>query len=76
MHIELVGPTMPILAKNLQVDFSGIGSALASRGVGYLIANILGAILQKIVKNHSDGLLVVAFILSAIGMFFHIINQY
>ncbi|CAF4000005.1 unnamed protein product, partial [Rotaria sp. Silwood1] len=63
------GPTMPILAVNAQVDYSGMGSALASRSAGYLVVNILGAILQNIVKKHSEGLLVCAFILSAIVVF-------
>jgi hypothetical protein len=58
---------MPILAANANVDYSGMGSALASRGAGYLAANILGVILQHIVKKHSDGLLVCAFVLPAIG---------
>jgi hypothetical protein len=66
-HLELVGPTMPILAQNTNVDFSGMGSVLASRSAGYLAANILGAILQTIVQKHSEGLLVLAFILPAIG---------
>jgi hypothetical protein len=61
---------MPILAANANVDYSGMGSALASRGAGYLAANILGVILQNIVKIHSDGLLVCAFILPAIGKHF------
>lgn len=58
---------MPILANNINVEFSGMGSALASRSAGYLVANILGVILQNIVKTHSEGLLVIAFILPAIG---------
>ncbi len=58
---------MPILAANANVDYSGMGSVLASRGAGYLAANILGAILQHIVKKHSHGLLVCGFILPAIG---------
>ncbi len=57
---------MPILATNVKVDFNGMGSVLASRGIGYLSANILGAILQNIVKQHSDGILICAFILPAI----------
>jgi hypothetical protein len=44
-----------------------MGSVLASRSAGYLVANLLGAILQNIVKNHSEGLLFCAFILPAIG---------
>ena len=65
--MELIGPTMPILASNTQVDFSGMGSVLASRSAGYFLANILGALLPNIVKKHSDGLLASAFILPAIG---------
>jgi len=58
---------MKIITENIRVDFSGIGSALAARSAGYFVANILGAILQNIVKKHSEGLLVCAFILPAIG---------
>lgn len=58
---------MTTLAANTKVDYNGMGSVLASRGLGYLVANILGAILQNIVKKHSDGLLVLSFILPAIG---------
>lgn len=58
---------MPILAANIQVHYNGMGSVLASRGIGYLVANILGVLLQRIVKRHSEGLLLLAFILSAIG---------
>lgn len=66
-HLELIGPTMPILAANINVTYSGMGSVLASRSAGYLSANLLGSILQAIVKNHSEGLLFCAFILPAIG---------
>ncbi|CAF1039835.1 unnamed protein product [Rotaria sordida] len=69
IHLELVGPTMGILASNANIDYSGMGSALASRGAGYLIANICGAFLQNIVKKHSEGILVCAFILAAIAVF-------
>jgi hypothetical protein len=58
---------MPVIAANVKVDYNGMGSVLASRGVGYLAANVLAAILQTIVKNHSDGLLICAFLLPAIG---------
>jgi hypothetical protein len=61
---------MPILATNAKVDFNGMGSVLALRGIGYLSANILGALLQNIVKKHSDGILICAFILPAIGKIF------
>ncbi|CAF1183815.1 unnamed protein product [Adineta ricciae] len=68
-HLELIGPTMPILATNIQVTYSGMGSVLASRSAGYLVANCLGATLQSIVKNHSEGLLFCAFFLPAIAVF-------
>ncbi|CAF1183850.1 unnamed protein product [Adineta ricciae] len=68
-HLELIGPTMPILAANIQVTYSGMGSVLASRSAGYLVANCLGATLQSIVKNHSEGLLFCAFVLPAIVVF-------
>ncbi|CAF1144679.1 unnamed protein product [Adineta steineri] len=68
-HLELIGPTLPILATNIQVTYSGMGSVLASRSAGYLIANLLGAILQNIVKNHSEGLLFCAFILPGVVVF-------
>ena len=58
---------MSILAENIQVDYSGMGSVLAFRAVGYLIANIFGVILQNIVKKYSEGLLICAFLLSAVG---------
>ena len=66
-HIELIGPTMPILAANAKFDYNRMGSVLGFRGAGYLIANIIGAVLQNIVKNHSEAVLVCAFILPAIG---------
>ena len=58
---------MPVLAANLRVTFNGMGSVLASRSAGYLTANILGATFQRIVKNHSEGLLFCAFMLPAVG---------
>jgi len=74
-HLELVGPTLPILAANTHVDYNGMGSALASRGAGYLVANILGIILQNIVKKHSDGILVCAYVLPAIGKILLSLNK-
>ena len=59
---------MPILAANAQTGYSSMGSVLASRGGGYLAANIFGAILSNIVKRHSEGLLVCAFVFPAMGM--------
>jgi predicted MFS family arabinose efflux permease len=60
---------MPMIAANINADYSDMGTALASRGAGYLAANILGVILQNIVKKHSDGILICAFILPAIVVF-------
>ncbi|CAF4378853.1 unnamed protein product [Rotaria sp. Silwood2] len=68
-HLELVRPTMSILAANIKVTYSDMGSVLASRSAGYLVANILGAVLQNIVKNHSEGLLFCVFILPTIMVF-------
>ncbi len=67
IHIELIAPTLPTLAANVNVHYSGMGSVLASRGAGFLVANILGAILQNIVKKHSSGILMCGFILPAVG---------
>jgi len=66
-YFELVGPTMPILAENTKTHYNGMGSVLASRAAGYLAGNIFGIFLQNIVKRHSEGLLICAFILPAIG---------
>ena len=66
---------MPILVANINVDYSGMGSALASRGAGYLGGNILGIIFQNIVKTHSEGVLVCAFILPAIGKIKSCVNK-
>ena len=67
IHIELIGPTMPTVADNIGVAFSGMGSVLAWRGGGYLVATIFGVVLPNIVKQHSEGLLACAYLLAAIG---------
>jgi len=67
IHIELIGPTMSIIAANNHIDFNGMGSVLALRGTGYLTATIFGVFLPNIVKKHSEALLACAFILPAIG---------
>ncbi|UJR20184.1 hypothetical protein I4U23_023316 [Adineta vaga] len=68
-HLEIIGPTMQIVAANINVAYSGMGSVLAARGAGYLSANILAIAGQKIVKTHSYVLLVFAFVVSALVMF-------
>ena len=65
---------MKILANHVKVEYNGMGSALASRGFGYLVANILAVILQNIVKNNSDGVLILAFTLSAIGKILYFVE--
>jgi len=67
IHLELIGPTMPTVAKSVEVDYNSMGSVLAWRGTGYFTTTILGAILSNIVKKHSEGLLVCAFTLAGIG---------
>lgn len=74
-HLELVAPTIDILAANTGVVYSGIGSALASRSAGYFVVNALGVILQNLVKKHSDALLAIAFILPAIGKILSYLNK-
>ena len=58
---------MQTVAANVGVAFSGMGSVLASRGAGYLVATIFGALLPNIVQKHSEALLACAFVLPAIG---------
>ena len=66
-HLELIGPTMSIVATQIHVDFSGMASALASRSVGYLLANLLASLAHTLVRLHSEGLLVVACLLPSLG---------
>ncbi len=58
---------MIILAHNTHVTYNGIATALAARSGGYLIANIICAIFQKIVMNYSELVLATSFFLPAIG---------
>lgn len=51
----------------MNVHYTEMGSALALRGIGYLIANLLGVFLPIIVKKHNQGLLIVAFLLSGLS---------
>ncbi|CAF1526751.1 unnamed protein product, partial [Adineta steineri] len=38
---EIIGPTMTILAHNIQVTFNGMATVLASASAGGLITNII-----------------------------------
>ncbi|CAF1038596.1 unnamed protein product [Adineta steineri] len=67
-HLELIGSTWPILGRNINVDYTGMGSVLASRAVGYLVANLLDISLQNITKKYAEALLICAFMLAAIVM--------
>ncbi|CAF1112814.1 unnamed protein product [Adineta steineri] len=68
-HLELIGSTLPILGQNINVGYTGMGSVLASRAVGYLVANLLGIRLQNITKKYAEALLICAFMLAAIVVF-------
>jgi hypothetical protein len=58
---------MSSLVANAHIDYSGMGSALAARALGYLAANLFGAIAEKMVRHHSEGLLTLAFFLPGVG---------
>ncbi|CAF3708982.1 unnamed protein product [Rotaria sp. Silwood1] len=67
IHLEIIGPTVNVLARQTNVTYSGISTILITRGAGYVVANIVGGITQNIVKEHPEGLLSVAFLIAAIG---------
>ncbi|CAF3192999.1 unnamed protein product [Rotaria sp. Silwood2] len=66
MHLELVGPTINVLARKTGVAYTGISNILMTRGAGYMVGNIVGGITQNIVKQHPEGLLSFAFLIAAI----------
>ncbi|CAF3646057.1 unnamed protein product [Rotaria sp. Silwood1] len=66
IHLEIIGPTVNVLARQTNVTYSGISTILITRGAGYVVANIVGGITQNIVKEHPEGLLSVAFLIAAI----------
>ena len=65
IYNELIGPTMSTLAANVNVHYSGMGSVLAARGIGFLFANIVGVFLRNSVRNHPNGVVMCAYILPA-----------
>jgi len=67
--LEIIGPTLNILASQTHVAFTGISTILVARNAGYMIANIVGASLQNIVKKYPEGLLSISFLLASIGLF-------
>ncbi|CAF1334932.1 unnamed protein product [Rotaria sordida] len=68
IHLELVGPTINILARQTQVAYAGISTILITRSAGYMTGNIVGAITQNIVKQYPEGLLSFAFLIAAIAV--------
>lgn len=66
--MELVGPTINILAAQTSVTLTGISTILVARSAGYLVANIVGAAVQALVKKYSEGLLSISFLIASIGL--------
>lgn len=71
MHLEIVGPTLGVLAKQTGVDIAGISTILVIRGAGYMFGNIVGALTQKIAKKYPEILLTVSFLVAAISKYLH-----
>lgn len=68
--MELVGPTLKILAEQTNVDLTNISTILASRNIGYMVANLVGAVIQNTVQKYPEGFLSGSFLLASIGLFF------
>jgi len=68
MHLEIIGPTLKILAQQIGVDLTSISTILMCRNGGYMIANLVGASVQNIVKKSPEGLLFIAFLIASIGL--------
>ena len=67
--MEIVGPTLKILAGQTGVDLTNISTILASRNGGYMVANLLGALIQNTVKKSPEGFLAISFLIASIGLF-------
>ena len=65
IQLELVGPTLNILAQNTSVSYEKISRILMSRSAGYLLINILGAFAQNLVKKYPELILSLAFFLAS-----------
>jgi len=70
IQLELVGPTLNILAQNTSVSYEKISRILMSRSAGYLLINILGAFAQNLVKKYPELILSLAFFLASFIVFF------
>ena len=67
--MEIVGPTLNILAQQTAVEYSGISNILVTRGAGYISGNIFGALIQNIVNKYPEGILSIAFVIASFGLF-------
>lgn len=68
--MEIIGPTLRILAGHTGQTIAGISTILMARNAGYMIANIAGALVQKIVNRYPEALLSISFLITSIGLFF------
>ncbi|CAF1559444.1 unnamed protein product [Adineta ricciae] len=68
-QVQLIGPTMPTIAINMNVSYSQMGSVVAARNFGYLIANLFVIIQHGAIKKYAYPILTVAFVLATIVMF-------
>lgn len=67
--MEIIGPTLNILARQTGVNYSGISTILMTRGAGYMVGNIAGGLTQDVVKKHPEGILSAAFLMASISKF-------
>ncbi|UJR34355.1 hypothetical protein I4U23_021759 [Adineta vaga] len=69
MHLEIVGPTLQVLAVQTGVSTTGISDILVARGAGYMFGNLGGALTQKVVKKYPEMLLSISFLIASITIF-------
>lgn len=67
IQLELVGPTLNILAQNTSVSYEKISTILMSRSGGYLMINVVGAFGQNLVKKYPELILSLAFFLASLS---------
>jgi predicted MFS family arabinose efflux permease len=68
VHLEIVGPTLNVLAYQTGVAYSGISTIFVARGVGYISGNIFGTLIQNVVNKYPEGVLSIAFLIASIGL--------
>ncbi|CAF0927362.1 unnamed protein product [Didymodactylos carnosus] len=69
LHLEIVAPTLEILRDHVRTNLDGIATILASRGAGYMAGNILGVVLQKQVRKHSELIVAIGFFIPGVVVF-------